>query len=172
MFLPLDLRDVDLCLEGILVDLDGLVSSSGRAGGLALLVAMEGRSEGVVSRDTEAGTVAVVPSRALGTGGSGSGGITEPGVWAEVLVASVEVFSKLEDIEAFKVSVILSHFLLIAAPSLFSNWLRSVPELCKGVEGVGSGTGSCRGCVFTAPDWKVIVGGPCATGGPDTAGWW
>ena len=81
MFLPLDLRDVDLCLEGILVDLDGLVSSSGRVGGLALLVAMEGRSEGVVSRGTEAGTVAVVPSRALGAGGSGSGGITEPGVW-------------------------------------------------------------------------------------------
>ena len=141
------------------MDLDGLFSS-GRAGGLALLVNIEGRSEGSASRDTEAGTVAVVPSRALGTEGSGSEGITEPGALAEILVAGVEVFSILVDIEALKVSVILSNFLLIASPSLSSNWLMSVPELCKGVEGVGFGTGSCLGCVFTAPDWKAIVGGP------------
>ena len=50
-----------------------------------------------------------------------SGGITEPGAVAKALVAVVEVFSILVDIEAFKVSVILSNFLLIASPNLSSN---------------------------------------------------
>jgi len=158
MFLPRDLRGVDLRREDIRVDLDGLCSSSGRAGGLALLINIDGRSEGTASRGTEAGVVAVVPSRALGTGGSGSGGSTALGALAEAVVAGVEAFSILVDIEAFKVSVILSNLLLRASPSLSSNWLISVPGFCKGVEGIGIGTGSCLGSVFTAPDWKAMVG--------------
>ena len=101
------------------MDLDGLFSS-GRAGGFALLVNIEGLSEGSASREVEAGNVAVVPSGALGAGGSGSV-IPQPGALAKVLVAVVEVFSILVDIEAFKVSVILSNFLLMASPSLSSN---------------------------------------------------
>ena len=102
------------------MDLDGLFSS-GRAGGFALLVNIEGLSEGSASGEAEAGNIAVVPSGTLGTGGSGSGGITEPGALAKALVAVVEVFSILVDIEAFKVSVILSNFLSTASPSLSSN---------------------------------------------------
>jgi len=142
------------------VDLDGLFSSSGRAGSLALLINIDGRSEGLVSRDTEAGIVAAVPSRGPGTRGAGSVEITVLGFLAGAVVANVEAFSILEVIEAFKVSVILSNLLLIASPSLSSNWLSSVPGLCKGVEGVGFGAGSCLGCVFTVPGWKATAGGP------------
>ena len=78
----------------------------------------------------------------------------------------------LVDIEARKVSVILSNFLLMASPSLSSSWLISIPELGKGVGGVGVGAGSCPGWVLTPPDWKGIVGGPWTTGFAGTPGWW
>lgn len=115
-----------------------------------MLLNIDGRSVDLASRGTEAGIVAEVPSRALGAAGSGSVEITVLEVWAGAVVANVGAFSKLVVIEAFKVSVILSNLLLIASPSLSSNWLSSVPGLCKGVEGVGFGHGSCLG-VFTVP---------------------
>lgn len=141
-FLSLDLRGTDLCLEETMVDLDGLVSS-GRAGGFALLVNIEGLSECSASRVAEAGKVTVVPSEALGIGGTGSEEIPGPGAFAEAFAAILEEFSMLVDIEALKVSVILSNFLFMASPSLSSNWLMSRPEFGIGVEGVGLGAGSC-----------------------------
>ena len=64
-----------------------------------MLVNIEGLSEGSASREAEAGAKAgvgnlvVVPSGSLGAGGSGSGGIAEPGAFAKASVAVVEVFS-------------------------------------------------------------------------------